>query len=95
MERNEIEALVKSKSVGVGILLTLFFGPLGLLYASITGGIIMCIIGFLLIILSFVPFIGFVTVPLIFIVYFICVIWCIVSVKSYNDRLLARIKSEA
>lgn len=32
------------KSMGLAIILALFFGPLGLLYSSVTGGIIMLVV---------------------------------------------------
>lgn len=34
----------KQKSVGVAFLLAFLFGPLGLLYASVVGGIVMIIV---------------------------------------------------
>src|SRR5712691_3498301 len=35
---------ISPKNVGVAILLTLFFGPLGMFYSTVTGAIIMCIV---------------------------------------------------
>ena len=33
------------KSVAIGIILALFFGPLGLFYSSVLGGVVMLVIG--------------------------------------------------
>lgn len=38
---------LQEKSRGTSFILTLLFGPLGLLYASVAGGIVLCIIAFL------------------------------------------------
>lgn len=70
--------IVKSnKSVGVALLLTFLFGPLGLLYASVSGGIIMLIISVFVAIFT----LGFgvlITWP-------ICMIWAAVAVNNQNN----------
>ena len=76
------------KSVGIGLILTLFLGPLGLLYATVRGGIIMIIIDAILTGLGLLT-LGlslFITVPL---VNFICMIWAYLSIKRYNEDLFA------
>ena len=66
------------KSVGLALLLALFFGPLGLLYASVTGALIMFLIC--------IPVAFFtVGIGLIF-TNIICVIWAIVAVNSHNSK---------
>lgn len=65
------------KSVGAAILLTILFGPLGMLYSTIPGALIMMAISFILAIptagISFL-----ITWP-------ICVIWGALAAQSYNE----------
>ena len=80
-----------TKSIGIGIVLTLLFGPIGLFYASISGGIIMLIIGgilnfFGLLLMGFgVLF----TWPLTCLV---CAIWSYFSISRYNAALIRESK---
>ncbi len=69
----------KQKSVGVAFLLAFLFGPLGLLYASVTGGIVMFILGILIAIVTF----GF---GLIF-VWIGCIIWAIIAANNANKKM--------
>jgi hypothetical protein len=69
----------KAKSVGTAFILAFFFGPLGLLYASVTGGIVMFILTIPICI--FTAFIG------IFFIYPICVIWAIIAANHANSLL--------
>jgi len=77
-----VTVVSQPKSVAVSLLLTFFLGPLGMLYSTILGGIIMffvsIILGFLTLGLSF-----FITQP-------ICLVWGVVSVNSYNKRQIER-----
>jgi len=69
------------KSVGVSLLLTFFFGPLGMLYSTIWGGVIMLIVSIIL---------GLVTLGLsFFLTWPVCMIWGAVAASSYNKKLLA------
>ncbi len=72
--------IVQGKSAGISFLLTFLFGPLGMLYSTIVGGIIMFFVSLV---------VGFVTlgVGLIF-TWPICVIWGIVAVNSHNKQLV-------
>ena len=72
------------KSLVAAILLTLFFGPLGLFYASITGGVVMLVGGIVFTIIT----LGFGLL----IVYPICIVWAIVATNSYNANLRSSIK---
>ncbi len=72
---------VPTKSIGLSILLTFLFGPLGMLYSTIVGGIIMFIVSIIVFILT----LGFgilITWP-------ICVIWGAIAVDIYNKKLLS------
>jgi hypothetical protein len=70
------------KSVGVAILLTIFFGPFGMFYSTVTGAIIMCVLTL---------FVGFGTfgIGLIFI-WPISVVWGAVAADNYNKQLRSR-----
>lgn len=67
------------KSLVASILLTLFFGPMGLFYSSVSGGIIMIIVSILLSIF---------TLGLGLLVSFpICIIWGIIATNAHNEKL--------
>jgi hypothetical protein len=70
----------KQKSVGVAFLLAFLFGPLGLLYASVTGGIIMFILGIVIGIIT----LGF---GLIFI-WVGCIIWAVIAAGAANKKMV-------
>ena len=71
---------VSTKSTGVAIILTVLFGPLGMLYSTIWGGIIMGIVSLI---------VGIVTLGIgLLITWPICVIWAAVAANSYNNKLL-------
>lgn len=87
MDKGTAAILINAKSSGLGVILSLFFGGLGLFYASVMGGIIMTIITVLVWILALVTFgIGLILVP---VVHLICVIWAVVAIKNHNNRLLS------
>jgi hypothetical protein len=69
----------KSKSVGAAFVLAFFFGPLGLLYASIAGGIIMFIATLILFFL--LPVVGAI------ITWIGCVIWAVIAANEANAAL--------
>ena len=72
-----------TKSVGISILLTVLFGPLGMLYSTILGGLVM--IGVSLVV-------GVLTLGLgLFLTWPICVIWGAIAANSHNQRLMATI----
>jgi hypothetical protein len=67
------------KSVGISILLTVLFGPLGMLYSTIVGGIVMLVISLIVAIFT-VGFGLIITWP-------ICVIWGAVAVNNANKKM--------
>lgn len=75
-EKKTIIVVNQQKSVGLAFVLAFLFGPLGLFYATVTGGIVMLIAG---------AIIGLVTfgIGLIF-VWIGCVIWAVVAVNNAN-----------
>lgn len=69
----------KQKSVGVAFLLAFLFGPLGLLYASVVGGIVMIIVSVL---------VAIVTLGLgLLITWPICIVWAIIAANSANKKM--------
>lgn len=86
-----------TKSVGIAILLTFLFGPIGLFYASVTGGLIMTFTPIILFLLALVGLIQENSLLLgwsfglliIFAVTFwlINIIWAVISVLSYNQEI--------
>ncbi|HEX3549851.1 MAG TPA: hypothetical protein VHT53_05715, partial [Candidatus Elarobacter sp.] len=67
------------KSMAASLLLTFFFGPLGMFYATVPGALIMLVIS----IVVGIATLGFgllITGP-------ICVIWAAVATSNYNQRI--------
>lgn len=73
--------VTSTKSVGISILLTVLFGPLGMLYSTIVGSIVMIILS--IIVAAFTLGFGLV------ITWPICIVWGAVAAGSYNKKLLA------
>jgi hypothetical protein len=67
------------KSVGVAILLAFCFGPLGMLYSTVGGAVVMFFVSF---------FVGIVTLGMgLFITWPACVIWAAYAASEHNRRL--------
>lgn len=69
-----------TKSVGIGLLLTFLFGPIGMLYATVWGGLLMMVVNLVVGIATFG--IGLV------ITWPIQLIWVALSIRSYNKKLM-------
>ena len=85
-----IVIVASPKNVGVAILLAIFFGPLGMLYATVSGAILMVIV-FLFIVIS--PFVVRPIGPIylgfgLLIFWPACIIWAGVATAIHNKRLL-------
>jgi hypothetical protein len=73
---------ISPKSVGVAILLTFFFGPLGMFYSTVNGAIIMCIMTLV---------VGFGTFGLgLFLIWPVSIIWGAIAADRYNTQLRNR-----
>jgi len=70
--------------MGISIILTVLFGPLGMLYSTIMGAIIMAVLS--VIIAVFTAGLGLI------ITWPICIIWGAVATSSHNKKLLAGAK---
>lgn len=69
-----------TKSVGIGLLLTFLFGPIGMLYATIWGGLLMMVVNLVVGIATF-------GIGLLF-TWPIQLIWVVLSIRSYNKKLM-------
>jgi hypothetical protein len=83
MNETKTVILVSKKSMGVAFILTFLFGPLGLLYSSVIGGIIMIV---LTLILGITTIIG--VIPC----WIICIIWGLVAASNHNKKIYAASK---
>jgi hypothetical protein len=79
--RSMTTVVTPTKSVGISIILTVLFGPLGMFYTTILGGVIMTIMT----LVAFVVTLGFGAI----LTWPICVIWGAIAAKSYNKGLLS------
>lgn len=90
-----------TKSVGIAILLTLLFGPLGLFYASVFGGIIMCILPIVLFVILWVSLgtvgaesLAFTSLSALLIYaalgWLICIIWAAIAINRYNNKIMKK-----
>jgi len=85
------------KSFGIAILLTLLFGPIGLFYASVWGGLIMTFTPMFLLLILISGALqnnpdltdGYTVLIIIFVItYWLTnIIWSIIGVKNYNEKL--------
>ena len=85
MDRETAAIMTQSKSAGTAVVLTLFFGGLGLLYATVKGGLVMIVVDALCF-LSILVGIGLILVPIARIV---SVIIAVTAVQEHNRRLVS------
>lgn len=78
-------ALIQKKSMAVGVLLALFFGPLGLFYSSVPGGLILMLVGIPLAIVT--GGLGLIPVAI------ASVIWAVVAIGRHNGKLIKSINT--
>jgi len=87
-QNQQIQAQVmlsNKKSMGVGLLLTLLFGPLGMIYATVIGAIVMFIVSLIA---------AFATLGIgLLITWPIQLIWTYLSIKIKNDSIDRKVLS--
>ena len=81
-ERSFNKPLLPLKSVAGALLFSLFLGPLGLLYASTLGGVVMLVFG-IVILPTKLP------VP-IALVWIISCIWSVMATNRYNQKIIEK-----
>ena len=77
----QVTVVLAPKSVGIAIILTFLFGPLGMFYSTITGAIVMMVISAVVGVLT-VGFGLLLTWP-------VCIIWGAIAASSHNKKLMA------
>ena len=75
---------VSPKNVGLAIVLAVFFGPLGMLYATIPGAIILFLVD-IVGVLTAAILIGF---PILIVSYIAGIIWAAMAASGHNKRLM-------
>ena len=68
------------KNMGIALLLAFLFGPIGLCYSTVKGGVIMFLISLVVILVTF----GFGVL----IMWIPCVIWAYIATNNYNKELM-------
>jgi hypothetical protein len=74
--------VASTKNVGVSILLTFFFGPLGMFYSTVIGAIVMIVVTVVVFVFTF----GFGTL----LTWPICIVWGALAAHNYNKQLWGR-----
>ncbi len=74
----------KAKSVGVAFLLSFLFGPLGLFYASVIGGLVMLVLAVILFVI--LPVVGGI------LAWIASIIWAVVAANNANKQLHSQIQ---
>jgi len=76
---NRTIVVASKKSMGVALILTILFGPLGLLYASVPGGIILIILTLVIALITFGigALVGWLA----------SIIWAAIAVSSHNRKV--------
>lgn len=68
------------KSVALTLLFTVILGPVGLLYATLLGGVVMIVLGFFIVCTKLM-------IPII-LVWLISCIWGVAAANNYNKKIL-------
>lgn len=95
---NNYHVVKSTKSVGLGILLTLLFDPIGLFYSTVWGGIIMTFCPILILGITFlgigteseliVAISAVATIGYLVFWWLICMIWSAIAIRQYNKKIL-------
>ena len=81
-----LTATIYRKNLGIGLILTFFFGGLGTLYASVGWGIFFAIIE--LILGALLLFTFGLLMPVVFVFHLICLVFTAISISNHNKRLV-------
>ncbi|MDY3326949.1 hypothetical protein PG299_03845 [Riemerella anatipestifer] len=76
----KIVVVAPTKSVGISLLLTFFFGPLGMLYSTVVGALVMLLVSGVAVFLTLGISIFF-TQP-------ICMIWGAMAAHRHNKKII-------
>ena len=82
-----VMALAEQKSVGVAFLLTFLFGPLGMIYSTVKGAIIMMVVG---------AVVGVFTLGVgLAVIWPVSVLWGVMAANAHNKQVLQRLAHAA
>lgn len=77
---------VSPKNVGIAIILTILFGPLGMFYSTIAGAIIMMVVSLV---------IGLVTFGVgLLLTWPVCIIWGAMAASAHNKKIMAGVQQK-
>ena len=78
-ETHKTIVVAQKKSMGIALILTIMFGPLGLLYASVGGGLLLIVFGLV---------VGFFTLGVgAVLAWGLSIIWAIFAVAGHNGKI--------
>ncbi len=77
------------KNMGVGLILTIIFGSIGLLYSTVVGGLIMTFFVQPVLMLSLITGHHILSILIALFYWPICIYWTIKAIKTYNSKLFA------
>lgn len=86
MSEIDSRASLPFKNLAVALLFSVFLGPVGLLYSSTVGGVIMIILGVIMVH-------GMLAIPIVMVWLASCV-WSVVAVNRYNKLLSVKQRKE-
>jgi hypothetical protein len=82
MNESKPTVVISTKSPGIAILLTIFLGPIGMLYSTILGAVVMFVVSVI---------VGFLTLGLgLLITWPVCILWAALAASGHNRRILAQ-----
>jgi predicted membrane metal-binding protein len=75
------------KNMAIAILLALFLGPIGLLYSTFLGGVIMALVVFVfLAAMTANPAVG----PIVWVSWLVCPFWAVLAAGRHNKKMMKR-----
>lgn len=81
---NTVVVVNETKSVGIAILLTVLFGPLGMLYSTVPGALIMIVVSIVL---------GFFTLGFsLLLTWPLSIVWGAMAASAHNQRVLGGVR---
>lgn len=81
---NTVAVVNGTKSVGIAVLLTVLFGPLGMLYSTVSGALIMIVVSIVL---------GFFTLGFsLFLTWPVSIVWGVMAASAHNQRVLGGVR---
>ncbi len=87
IQQTNLKPVMPFKSVAVALLFSAALGPVGLLYATSLGGIIMIILGFIIVCTKLI-------VPIIMVWLGSC-IWSVLATNRYNKQILLALQGQS